>query len=470
MKKDVNRLLALGLAGMLMMGMTACGSEKNEQTDASNESDTSDTDNGQEADTVTEEETEKEDGTEKTTITMSTFLTSDTQLEALEEYVVKAIEDKFPNVNFELQMSEKQGIMVEVAGGGGADILDLDGPTDVIQYAEAGKAVDMTPYAEKYNWKDVLADWAYNTCIYKDKLYSLPTAYEGTGMIYNLDVMEEHGWDIPQNLEEMEKWMEEAKNAGIMPIAFGNAGSQESVDHIYSTILSCMAGPEVVKQAINGEIPFDDPRMVEPIAKFKEWFDKGYISDGASQTITQTDQMTFVAEGRAAAAITGTWNCTYMVQTFPDTNWTFQLFPAVNDEVGRIFPLAVGGSYAINANSENPDLCAEILNFLYTDMDFFYNAVNHDAIQPYAIKAFDYTKMEGVDEKVVDSYKIMAEASKENKIGYCAWCFFPSEARTYMNENFDAVLLGSLSPEDFMKNTQEYIDASLADGTTPILP
>lgn len=468
MKKDVNRLLALGLAGMMALGLAACGSDGDGQTDTpASDAETKAADTG----TETEETAEPADSGEKTTITISSYLTSDAQLEPFNEYIVGAIEKQFPNVDFEVEIfSDRQNVMVEVAGGGGPDILDLDGPTDVVEFAEAGKVVDMTPYAEQYGWQDIVSEWAYNTCIYKDKLYSLPTAYEGMGIYYNLDVMEEHGWEIPQNLEEMEAWMEEAHNAGIMPIAFGNANYQGAVDHLYSTMLSCMAGPDVVKQAINGEIPFDDPRMVEPIAKFKEWFDKGYITDGASQTITQDDQMAFMADGRAAAVITGTWSATYMVQTFPDVNWTFQLFPVLNEDVGQIFPLAVGGSYAISANSENPDLCAEILNFLYTDMDTFYAAVNSTAIQPFAIEAFDYTKMEGMDEKVVATYEVMSEASAENRIGYCAWCFFPADARTYMNENFDAVLLGSLSPEDYMKNTQEYIDASLADGTTPVLP
>lgn len=39
-----------------------------------------------------------------------------------------------------------------------------------------------------------------------------------------------------------------------------------------------------------------------------------------------------------------------------------------------------------------------------------------------------------------------------------------------MNENFDAVLLGSLTPQEYMANTQQYIDEGLEEGSTPILP
>jgi len=239
---------------------------------------------------------------------------------------------------------------------------------------------------------------------------------------------------------------------------------------LYSTLLSCLSGPDVVKQAINGEIKFDDPKMVASIEKLKEWWDKGYIMDQASQTVTQDDQLAFLADGRAVMSICGTWWGPQIVQTFPDCNWTFELMPVLNEEAGPIFPLAVGESYAVNANTQHPEICAEILNFLYTDMDTFYTAVNNGAIQPFPIEAFDFEKLEGMDEKVLHMNEVMGEASADNIIGYCSWSFWPSDARTYMNENFDAVLLGSLTPQEYMANTQQYIDEGLEEGSTPILP
>ena len=438
MKMNKKRLVALGLTGAMAVSSAACFTSQAE---------------------------------EKTLITMSSVLTNEAQRIPFEENVLGAIEQAQPNIDMELQVySDRQNIMVEVAGGAGPDILDLDGPTDVVEFADAGKAIDLTPYAEKYGWKDLIAEWAYNTCVYQDKLYSLPGGFEGMGMYYNMDVMEEYGWSIPQDLDELETLMQEIKDAGLMPIAFGNANYQGAVDHLYSTMLSCYAGPEVVKQAVNGEIPWDDPRMVEAIAKFKEWFDKGYISDGASQTITQDDQAAFLAQGRAVMMISGTWSATSLVQTYPELNWTFQLMPVLNDEVGAIFPLAVGEAYAISGNSENPDACAEALNLLFSDENIFYNAVNTGAIQPFPLKDFDISELKGLDEKVLQTNEVMTKAASEGNVGYCSWCFWPAQARVYMNENFDAVLLGTMSPEDYMKNTQEYIDKGLEDGSTPVLP
>jgi raffinose/stachyose/melibiose transport system substrate-binding protein len=360
--------------------------------------------------------------------------------------------------------------MVEVAGGAGPDILDLDGPTDVVEFANAGKAIDLSDYSKQYGWEDILYDWAYGASCYQGKLYSLPAGFEGMGMYYNMDVMNEHGWSIPKNLDELETLMANIKEAGLIPLSFGNSNYQGQVDHLYSTILSTYSGPETVKEAINGDIKFDDPEMVKSIDLLKKWWDEGYIMDQASQSATTDDEIAFLGDGRAVMAISGTWMGNQLVQSYPDCNWNFELMPVLNDSVGSIFPLAVGESYVINGNSKNADICAAILNFLYTDMDTFYAAVNGGALQPFPIDAFDVNKLEGLDEKVLNMNKVMVDSSAAGNIGYCAWTFWPADARTYMNENFDAVLLDQITSKEYMAGAQEYIDAAIADGSTPVLP
>ena len=98
-------------------------------------------------------------------------------------------------------------LQVEVAGGGGPDILDLDGPTDVAEFAKADRVLKLDDYAEKYGWKDMFYDWAYDSCIYNGALYSLPTSFEGMVMYYNMDVMAENGWEVPATKEELVELM-----------------------------------------------------------------------------------------------------------------------------------------------------------------------------------------------------------------------------------------------------------------------
>ncbi len=42
--------------------------------------------------------------------------------------------------------------------------------------------------------------------------------------------------------------------------------------------------------------------------------------------------------------------------------------------------------------------------------------------------------------------------------------------RVYMNENTDALFLGSLTVDDYLAQAQTYIDTAIADNTIPVLP
>lgn len=373
-------------------------------------------------------------------------------------------------MDIEIKMyNDRQSLQVEVAGGGGPDILDLDGPTDVAEFAKADRVLDLGEYSEQYGWKDMFYDWAYNSCFYNDKLYSLPTAFEGMVMYYNMDVFEENGWTIPETKEELEALMPKIQEAGIIPISFGNSNYQGAVDWLYSTFTSCYGGPEAVKAAMEGTGQFTDDAIKSSFETMVNWWQEGWLGDKASQSITNEDMLAFFAEGRSAMMINGTWASNQLLATYPDCNWNSEMMPA-DEEIGSILPFATGGGYAINANSKNPDLAAEVLNYLFTSMDRHYQSINEAGYQPYPLKAFDISELEGMDEKLLDQYKLLMDAQTNNQIGYCSWTFYPSDMRVYMNENTDALFLGQLSIDDYLAEAQTYIDQAREDGTIPELP
>ena len=176
---------------------------------------------------------------EKTKIVISCYLADDAQVAVREKYIDEPLAEAFPDLDIEIKMySDRQSLQVEVAGGGGPDILDLDGPTDVAEYAKADRVLKLDDYAEKYGWEDMFYDWAYDSCIYNGALYSLPTSFEGMVMYYNMDVMTENGWEVPATKEELVELMPKMQEAGVIPIAFGNSNYQGAVDWLYSTFTS----------------------------------------------------------------------------------------------------------------------------------------------------------------------------------------------------------------------------------------
>ncbi|MEF2879524.1 MAG: ABC transporter substrate-binding protein [Blautia sp.] len=447
------KIFALCLAGAMVCQMAACSGEGTSSSDSGNQTEAEDTNSG-----------------EKEKLVISCYLADESQVAVREKYIDGPLQEAFPDVDIEIKMyNDRQSLQVEVAGGGGPDILDLDGPTDVAEFAKAERVLDLGEYSEKYGWKDMFYDWAYNSCLYNDVLYSLPTSFEGMVMYYNMDVFQEKGWEIPQTKEELEALMPVVQEAGVIPIAFGNSNYQGAVDWLYSTFTSCYGGPDAVKAAMEGTGKFTDDAIRSSFETMVNWWEEGWLGDKASQSITNEDMLAFFAEGRAAMMINGTWASNQLLATYPDCNWDSEMMPA-DESIGSILPFATGGGYAINANSDNPDLAAEVLNYLFTSMDRHYQSINEAGYQPYPLKDFDISNLEGMDEKLLDQYKLLMDAQTNNQIGYCSWTFYPSDMRVYMNENTDALFLGQLSIEDYLAQAQTYIDQAREDGTIPQLP
>lgn len=441
----MKRVLAAGFVTGLSLSLAACGSKESSET-ANRSSD------------------------KRPKVVISCYPYDDSQAAVREKYVDEPLREAFPDVDIEIKTySDRQSLQVEVAGGGGPDILDLDGPTDVAEFAKADRVMDLSKYAKQYGWEDMFYEWALDSCYIDGKLYSLPTSFEGMEMYYNMDVMNENGWDKPDNMDELVELMKKMQDKGIIPIAFGNSNNQAAVDWLYSTFTSCYGGPEAIKAAMEGKGKFTDPAIRQSLQIMVDWWNEGWIGDKASQSVTNEDMLAFFAEGRAGMMIDGTWAATQMLATYPECNWDAEMMPK-DEKIGEILPFATGGSYAINTNSENADLAAEVINYMYTSLDRHYASIREAGYQPYPLKNFDLGELAGMDEKLLDQYKLLMDAQDKKQIGYCAWTFYPSEMRVYMNENTDALFFGSLTVEEYLEKAQTYIDAAIADHTIPVLP
>ncbi len=165
--KNLKKILALCLAGMMVFSMAACGGTSDNTageagSGSAGKEEAAETAGEMAASDTGSQETETKDSGEREKIVISCYLADDAQVAVREKYIDGPLSEAFPNVDIEIKMySDRQSLQVEVAGGGGPDILDLDGPTDVAEFAKADRVMDLGAYAEKYGWQDMFYDWAY---------------------------------------------------------------------------------------------------------------------------------------------------------------------------------------------------------------------------------------------------------------------------------------------------------------------
>ena len=67
---------------------------------------------------------------------------------------------------------------MSIQAGTAPDIIQTNGPSEVIDLVRAGKVVALDDYAKKFGWADKMLPWAYQAGLVNGKLYSVPQTYE----------------------------------------------------------------------------------------------------------------------------------------------------------------------------------------------------------------------------------------------------------------------------------------------------
>ena len=168
-------------------------------------------------------------------------------------------------------------IAVALAAGEGPDIVYGSGPSFVAPYAAAGKLESMDRYSEQYGWRDRILAPIYESGTVNGELYALPNSLNTLGIFYNKAVLEEHGWEPPTTIEELEAIMDAAMEEGLYASVTGNKGWRLVNENYTSLFLTHMAGPGRLR-ALHGERPWNSPEIAAAIEKSAEWYQKGYLA------------------------------------------------------------------------------------------------------------------------------------------------------------------------------------------------
>ena len=94
---------------------------------------------------------------------------------------------------------------------------------------------------------------------------------------------------------------------GIIPFGAGNADWKGVNEWLMTVFFNNVAGPDNVRKALAGELPWTAPPFVEAVELSKAWYNKGYFGKNYfSLTIEQSFLQ--VVNGKAAMALSGTWS------------------------------------------------------------------------------------------------------------------------------------------------------------------
>lgn len=289
-------------------------------------------------------------------------------------------EAKYPNVTIERVNRDfgelKTLLRLAMTGPNGPDVVEANqGWPDMGQLVKAGLLLPLDNYAEAYGWRDrvsenvlAVSSWsADGTQFGTGNLYGYTTMGEIIGVYYNKQKLADLGLQIPATFAELASDLEVAKQAGEVPIQFGNNDAFAGI-HEYGVVQDQMAPVDYLTGFVfggqGGQLSFDTPENLQAATTLQDWAKAGYFTPGFGGG-GYDDAVANFAAGEGVFMITGNW----IVANLGADNTDFGFFAMPPVESGGP-PVAMGGAgfpIAIAAGAEHPDAAAAYIDWMTSD-------------------------------------------------------------------------------------------------------
>lgn len=285
---------------------------------------------------------------------------------AMEE-LIKVCEAALPDVNIERTVVPSIGIRESYRLAVSADKTPDLGYTwpaasVLAGYARTGKVAPLNSYYDKYGWDNVNAFYRGRNS-YQGKLYAVPMEQDLMGVYYNKAMFAELGLEVPKTYAEFKTVVDKIKEAGKIPIAFGNRDRWPATNTL-SLILGLTAGRAEEEKVFFGEEPWTNPKFKLAAETFQQWGKNGYFPKGFNGIGYDEANALFLG-GRAAMNITGTWVLQDMARGAKFDLGVFML-PPISDGVPPGTMWGEGSQWQVSAAASDAakDAAASYINCL----------------------------------------------------------------------------------------------------------
>ena len=319
---------------------------------------------------------------EEITLTVWHIAIDENRHQAVKNAIAR-FEEKYPNIHVEEVANEndpyKTKLATAMAAGEEPDVFISWGGGWLEAFIDEGKVLDINDKVEAI--KDEYYESALSLFQLGGKYYGLPYSCGPAPVYYNKQIYADLGLEVPQTLSEFEANCDKIKEAGIIPLALGNASQWPgALTFIYLSLRK--GGKDAFLNAYNRENggTFEDPSFIWAGEKIQEWVNKGYYPEGCNAINYDTggSRMLFYS-GQAAHIVqtNGMFSfCNSEAPDFYENNLGAFKFPAVEDGAGNMDELLGGGNaYSIASKCEYPDEAFELIHCL-SDADFANDSVN----------------------------------------------------------------------------------------------
>lgn len=244
------------------------------------------------------------------------------------------------------------------------EIIGIGGDINYSNFLDAEMLMDISDYEGLSEIKEsYLRNAEELEYIPYGGVYTVPYMANAAGVLYNRDLFEENGWEIPNTLDEFYALCEDIQAAGIQPLYFGFKDTWTCLAP-WNAICVDLAPSDICSQVNAGTAKFAD--AYRPVAEVT----KSLLQYGQPDpyAYSYNDACTAFARGESAMYVIGSYAVPQIMSVNPDLNVDSFVFPASNDPEENVLNSGNDLQWCVMTGMEDKkDAIYEVLDFLYED-------------------------------------------------------------------------------------------------------
>lgn len=333
------------------------------------------------------------------------------------------------------------------------DIIGIGGEFNYSNFVDADMLMDISDFDGLDSIKQKYLDIDENLkFVPKDGIYGVPYMANAAGILYNKDLFEEHGWQIPKTWDELIALCEDIQEAGILPFYMGYKDTWTCLSP-WNSMASSLADATVCKDVNKGKTTFEKEyrTVAEQMKTLLQYGPKDFVA------YSYNDACTAFARGESAMFMIGSYAVPQIQSVNPDMNIDSFVYPASNRAEENILTSGVDLQFCVMNDCPNKDAAYEVLRFLLED----------ENVQAYIDNQNGIPCKEGTF-KLASMLDGMKEYINEEKVTDFQDHFYPSEMavdaliQTYLLDGDTDKFLKKFDQEwvrynrDLIKKVQDY--------------
>lgn len=313
-----------------------------------------------------QQETPAKEAGSKEKVVVTALIQQSRNFEGLQKMIQKLEEEENIKIDAQIVPDDESLNMIKMKLNSGEcpDIIDYNVPAvyDIID--PASNFADMTGEA----WTDRLVIPG-NVTAKDGKIYGFPfLSVPGLhGFIYNKDVFDKAGVEVPATWDELLAACEKIMESGTTPIFMPKDTwvPQILMTDNFAKILGADGCKDFADKILKNETKWSDvPEFAEVLDKYLELYQKGYVNSNFASA-TYDDAIAAVADGTAAMHFNGDFFATSVLEANPEAQ--IGMFPISMKEGADVITENMSSAgFVAYKNSENLDVVKKIFDLWST--------------------------------------------------------------------------------------------------------